>query len=149
MCVTSQVGSVFIRLKMSTDREPEMASNQCNTSYRVAHGIKNKNKFFVCAEIRVIYRIFSFNSEKRHELTHHFSANIVSVCVCVCTCSCLHAMLLLCVCTSNPCLRTLKVDRGPRPQATYNCGVSSLAKSAICQKQEEKETMNHKELHCF
>lgn len=40
-------------------------------------------------------------------------------------------------CTSSPCLRTLRVDRGPRPQATYNCGVSSLAKSAICQKQKE------------
>lgn len=34
--------------------------------------------------------------------------------------------------TSSPCLRTLRDDRGPRPQATYNCGVSSLAKSAIC-----------------
>lgn len=39
--------------------------------------------------------------------------------------------------TSSPCLRTLSVDLGPRPQATYNWGVSSLAKSAICQKQFE------------
>lgn len=34
--------------------------------------------------------------------------------------------------TSSPCLKTLKDDLGPRPQATYNWGVSSLAKSAIC-----------------
>lgn len=32
--------------------------------------------------------------------------------------------------TSSPCLSTLKVDFGPLPQAMYNCGVSSLAKSA-------------------
>lgn len=42
-----------------------------------------------------------------------------------------------CVRTSSPCLRTLRVDLGPLPQATYNCGVSSLAKSAICQQKEK------------
>ena len=33
--------------------------------------------------------------------------------------------------TSRPCLKTLSEERGPLPQAAYNCGVSSLAKSAI------------------
>ena len=32
--------------------------------------------------------------------------------------------------TSNPWRKTLKVERGPRPHAIYNWGVSSLAKSA-------------------
>ena len=31
--------------------------------------------------------------------------------------------------TSRPCLNTLKVDLEPRPQAIYNCGVSSVAKT--------------------
>lgn len=30
--------------------------------------------------------------------------------------------------TSRPCLKTLKEDLEPRPQAIYNCGVSSAAK---------------------
>lgn len=30
--------------------------------------------------------------------------------------------------TSSPCLKTLNVDLDPRPQAMYNCGVSSAAK---------------------
>lgn len=29
--------------------------------------------------------------------------------------------------TSRPCLKTLNVDLEPRPQAIYNCGVSSAA----------------------
>ena len=33
--------------------------------------------------------------------------------------------------TSKPCLSTRIVLLGPRPQATYNCGVSSWAKSAM------------------
>lgn len=33
--------------------------------------------------------------------------------------------------TSKPCRRIRNVDRGPRPHVTYNCGVSSLARSAI------------------
>ena len=33
--------------------------------------------------------------------------------------------------TSRPCRSTRKVDLGPRPHNVYNCGVSSLAKSAI------------------
>lgn len=33
--------------------------------------------------------------------------------------------------TSRPCLKTLKVDLEPRPQAIYNCGVSSAAKIKI------------------
>lgn len=40
--------------------------------------------------------------------------------------------LLCCALTSSPCLKTRRVDLGPLPHATYNCGVSSLAKSAIC-----------------
>lgn len=31
--------------------------------------------------------------------------------------------------TSSPCLKTLKVDLDPRPQAMYNCGVSSAART--------------------
>lgn len=31
--------------------------------------------------------------------------------------------------TSNPCLKTLTEDRGPRPHSMYSCGVSSLAGS--------------------
>ena len=33
--------------------------------------------------------------------------------------------------TSKPCRNTLRVERGPLPQRVYNCGVSSLAKSAV------------------
>lgn len=69
---------------------------------------------------------------------------------------CLHACyvviymlnICVCVCTSKPCRRTLRVDRGPRPQATYNCGVSSLAKSAICYKRDEKYEPARKVKHC-
>ena len=42
-----------------------------------------------------------------------------------------------CVCTSSPCLRTLRVDLGPLPQATYSWGVSSFAKSAIWDKKKK------------
>lgn len=38
--------------------------------------------------------------------------------------------------TSRPCLNTLKVDLEPRPQAIYNCGVSSAAKIKNINKNE-------------
>lgn len=47
--------------------------------------------------------------------------------------------ICMCVSTSSPWRRTLIVDLGPRPQATYNWGVSSLARSAICHKQGNSE----------
>ena len=33
--------------------------------------------------------------------------------------------------TSRPCRKTRRVDRGPRPQAAYNWGVSSLAENQV------------------
>lgn len=44
--------------------------------------------------------------------------------------------------TSSPCLKTLRDDLGPRPQATYNWGVSSLAKSAICVEKKCQNTIH-------
>lgn len=74
-----------------------------------------------------------------------FSDSCVYVCL-LFNVTCYYVVVCL-VCTSSPCLRTLRVDRGPRPQATYNCGVSSLAKSAICQKQERSRQWARKQRH--
>ena len=41
--------------------------------------------------------------------------------------------------TSSPCRSTRSEDLGPRPHATYSCGVSSLARSEIYTTEREHE----------
>ena len=41
--------------------------------------------------------------------------------------------------TSSPCRSTRSEDLGPRPHATYSCGVSSLARSEIYTTEREHD----------
>lgn len=77
---------------------------------------------------------------QRRDMNKGITFTASAVCVLVPVPACMLQSVCVCVFTSNPCLRTLKVDLGPRPQATYSWGVSSLAKSAIFKKAGRKQT---------